>query len=395
MNIHQPLSLLGGISPSEFMRDYWQRKPLLIRQAIPGFIPSLSIADIKTLVKREEVESRLIWHDDEGWHMKTGPFNRLPSARKPDWTVLAQNVDAHDDAMASLMHQFRFISDARLDDAMISIATDGGGVGPHFDSYDVFLLQGVGQRHWRISTQKDLSLLPGLPLKILANFQPEQEFVLEPGDMLYLPPHVAHDGIARGDCMTISIGFRAPTAGALARGLLDAAGDQIMAQLGDDSGLYATPPLPLPAMNDTYKDLGTEATEHPALLPDALIRAALEAVQRVTFSPDLATRFLGQWLTEPSQAAWFEPGDHGLDLLDALPTTGRFILDRCTRLIYRGKDVFINGEVAPIEAKAWLKRLADERELHCSELKKAKPSEEALDMLNAWLDDGWIRFSAD
>ena len=218
MNINQPLPLLGGITPQEFMRDYWQRKPLLIRQAIPGFKPSLSIANIKQLVKREEVESRLIWQDENGWNMKTGPLERLPAASKPNWSVLAQSVDLHDDATAALIRQFRFISDARLDDAMISIATDGGGVGPHFDSYDVFLLQAHGQRRWRISQQEDLTLEPGLPLKILKNFKSEQEFLLEPGDMLYLPPHAAHDGVAVGTCMTISIGFRAPTEATLACG---------------------------------------------------------------------------------------------------------------------------------------------------------------------------------
>ncbi len=395
MNPDSPLALLGGLSPSDFMKRYWQRKPLLIRQAIPGFKPSMSISDIKQLVRREEVESRLIWHDDKGWHMKSGPLSRLPAARQPNWTVLAQNVDAHDDTMAQLMHQFRFISDARLDDAMISIATEGGGVGPHFDSYDVFLLQAVGQRRWRISTQKDLSLVPDLPLKILANFQAEQEFVLEPGDMLYLPPHVAHDGVAQGDCMTISIGFRAPTLGALARGMLDAAGDQVMARLGDDSGLYANPPLPGPVLNGTYKDRGIAPTTHPAELPSELIQSALEAVSRVSFTPELAARFLGQWLTEPSRAAYFEPGDQSLDLTHNLPRQGQLQADRCTRMMYRDNVLYINGEVAPIKANRWLKRLADNRQLACAELNKARPDAQSLDMLNAWLDDGWIHYCED
>ncbi len=163
----KPLQLLGGLTPARFMRDYWQRKPLLIRQAIPNFRHTLSIRDIRELVSRDEVESRLIWRDDKGWHMKQGPFSKLPAQKKTDWTVLAQSVDLHDDATAELMHQFRFIADARLDDAMISVAGAGGGVGPHFDSYDVFLLQAHGRRHWRISQQSDLSLEPGLPLKIL------------------------------------------------------------------------------------------------------------------------------------------------------------------------------------------------------------------------------------
>ena len=178
MNIDQPLTLLGGISAHEFMQTYWQRKPLLIRGAIPNFKHSLSIDNIRELVTREEVESRLIIHDGEDWEMETGPFDELPPVSQPNWTALAQSVDLHDDNTAALMRQFRFIGDARLDDAMISIASDGGGVGPHFDSYDVFLLQAHGKRHWRISQQKDLSLVPDLPLKILRNFQVEEEFTL-------------------------------------------------------------------------------------------------------------------------------------------------------------------------------------------------------------------------
>jgi 50S ribosomal protein L16 3-hydroxylase len=275
------------------MRRYWQRKPLLVRQAIPGFVPSLSIADIRQLIRREEVESRLIWRDTKGWHMKNGPFARLPAASRPNWTALAQSVDLHDDATAALMQQFRFIADARLDDIMISIASEGGGVGPHFDSYDVFLLQGHGRRRWRISQQQDLSLEPGLPLKILSRFQAEEEYVLEPGDMLYLPPHVAHDGIALDDCMTISIGFRAPTQATLACGMLEAANDQIMAALGDAGGIYASPPLPGPALSATYKDPGEPATETPAALPQRLIDATLDSIRKIRFDESLATQFLG------------------------------------------------------------------------------------------------------
>ena len=131
------------------------------------------------------------------------------------WTLLVQGVDLYDDRARALLDRFRFVPDARLDDLMISYATDGGGVGPHFDSYDVFLLQVKGKRRWRISAQKDLTLQAGLPLKVLQNFEPEEEWLLEPGDMLYLPPHIAHDGVAEGECMTCSIGFRAPSAGEL------------------------------------------------------------------------------------------------------------------------------------------------------------------------------------
>ncbi len=390
MNIDQPLALLGGITPRDFMRRYWQRKPLLIRQAIPGFKPSLSIADIKQLVKRDEVDSRLIWRDEHGWNMQAGPFKRLPAASQPNWSVLAQSVDLHDDATAALMREFRFISDARLDDAMISIATDGGGVGPHFDSYDVFLLQAHGRRRWRISQQKDLTLEPGLPLKILKDFKPEQEFLLEPGDMLYLPPQLAHDGIAVGDCMTISIGFRAPSQATLACGMLEAANDQILAKLGDTGGLYANPAIPGPELSATFRDAGVAATDTPAALPDTLVQAAVQAIAKIKFDETLAARFLGIWLTEIPPNAYFEASDEGLDLAAALPSSGKLVLDRCTRLIYRDKQLFINGEIAALPASARLRQLADQRELPCSSDGAGRLKNKELRLLTEWLREGWL-----
>jgi 50S ribosomal protein L16 3-hydroxylase len=338
------------------------------------------------------VESRLIWRDTKGWHMKNGPFARLPAASRPNWTALAQSVDLHDDATAALMQQFRFIADARLDDIMISIASEGGGVGPHFDSYDVFLLQGHGRRRWRISQQQDLSLEPGLPLKILSRFQAEEEYVLEPGDMLYLPPHVAHDGIALDDCMTISIGFRAPTQATLACGMLEAANDQIMAALGDAGGIYASPPLPGPALSATYKDPGEPATETPAALPQRLIDATLDSIRKIRFDESLATQFLGIWLTEPSDNALFEPGADIPELANGLPPFGRITLDRCTRMMYRGRQLFINGEAATVPASATLRTLADARSLDCSARPARRLKEPELEALMQWLEDGWVHY---
>lgn len=393
MNIDQPLTLLGGLTPREFMTDYWQKRPLLIRQAIPGFRPHLSPADIRKLVRREEVESRMIWRDEEGWHMERGPFHKLPSARQEGWTVLAQSVDLHDDGMADLMRQFRFISDARLDDLMISVATRGGGVGPHFDSYDVFLLQGYGRRLWRISQQADLALIPGIPCKILQRFEPEQEFVLEPGDMLYLPPHAAHDGIAEThNCMTISIGFRSPTEGALAYGMLHALSDQVMANLGNDDGLYAKPVIPGPVLDQHYKDPDAPATNTPAELPDGLIEAAVASARKLRFSRKLAARFLGQWLTELPNNAYFIPGDDELSDDDPFPATGRLVLDRCTRMMYRGKELYINGEVAPVKATRRMRHLADERWLDCASelMDELKKKEEQV--LRDWIAEGWLHY---
>jgi 50S ribosomal protein L16 3-hydroxylase len=390
-NPDEPLALLGGRSPARFMQTHWQRKPLLIRQAIPGFKPPLGIAELKRMARQDDVASRLIWREQGQWQMEQGPFARLPKASEPDWTLLVQSVDLHSDAAAELMHRFRFVPDARLDDVMISIATDGGGVGPHFDSYDVFLLQAVGRREWRIGRQRDLSLEPGLPLKILRRFEPEESYVLEPGDMLYLPPQVAHDGIAQGDCMTISIGFRAPDQATLARGMLEAAAEQVLARAGQPSGPYGEPALPGPRLQARYRDPAQAATVHPAELPDGLTAAALDAVARVRFDEALAHRFLGCWLTEPSANAVFaSPAEDGPDLLADWPGCGRLRLDRRTRMLYRGRQLFINGETAPVAATPALRQLADARQLACDDRKARTLSEAERECLMQWLDDGWL-----
>lgn len=390
MNIDDATPLLGGMSPREFMRDIWQRKPLLIRQAIPGFKPAITLDDIKALARREEAESRLVWHDDKGWKMKTGPFTRLSLPRQAAWTLLVQSVDLHDDAIAALMRRFRFIGDARLDDAMISIANEGGGVGPHYDSYDVFLLQAHGQRRWRISAQADLSLEPGLPLKILSNFEAEGEYVLDPGDMLYLPPHICHDGIAIDDCMTISIGFRAPSQASLARGMLEAAADQISAQYWGESGLYGEPALAGADLSGLYTDAGAEATRTPAALPEQLVQATLDTLKKVRLDEAVAARFLGQWLTNLPESALFDPMQDPPTLIEAIPETGRLVLDRCTRLMYFEDQLFINGELAPVASDPALRQLADERELTCHIMQPLDTTTRI--MLDEWLDEGWLHY---
>lgn len=212
--------------------------------------------------------------------------------------------------------------------------------------------------------------------------------------MLYLPPHAAHDGVAEGDCMTISIGFRAPTLATLACGMLEAANDQIMAKLGDTGGLYANPVIRGPVLSATYKDAGTPATDHPAELPQSLVEASVKAMEKIKFNEALAERFLGQWLTEPPSSAYFEPGDERLDLGEGMPAGGRLVLDRCTRLMYRGRQLFINGEVAATPATAALRHLADTRELPCSHALARKLSGAERDMLTEWLHEGWLHHGA-
>jgi len=371
MDIHTPLALLGGLTPAKFMQRHWQKKPLLVRQAIPGFVPPLSRTQLFDLAQSDGVESRLVVQgaNAQGWQMRRGPFARraLPALGKPGWTLLVQGVDLHDDAVHRLMQRFRFVPDARLDDLMISHATDQGGVGPHFDSYDVFLLQAHGQRRWRIGRQKDLTLQEGVPLKILANFEPEQEFVLEPGDMLYLPPRYAHDGIAEGECQTYSIGFRSPARGELARELIQ--------RLAEDAGDAAGAAL--------YRDPRQEAVAHPGAVPEALAGFAHDAVQAALQDPQAMARVLGEYLTEPKASVWFEGG--------RAPRTLRgVVLDRRTRMMHDARHIFINGESYRAAGRdaALMRKLADERVL--SDAQVAAASADARALLRDWCESGWV-----
>ena len=372
MNIQTPLQLLGGISSETFMQRYWQKKPLVIRQAIPGFVPLLERIELLELAAQEDVESRLVVQDvtgkGAGWKFKHGPFARksLPPFKQAGWTLLVQGVDMHDERVHSLINQFRFVPDARLDDLMISYATDQGGVGAHFDSYDVFLFQAHGRRRWRIGRQKDLSLQPDVPLKILANFEPEEEFVLEPGDMLYLPPKYAHDGIAEGECMTYSIGFRSPSQSELAQEVLQ----RLAENAADDlpSTLYTDPKQP--------------AVEAHAALPDAMVEFAQAALQAALKDPKAVARALGEYLSEPKANVWFD--GEGQNVEDAIR------LDRRTRMLYDAHHVFINGEsfnAAGRDAQL-IKRLADQRYLDAKDVQRL--SEGALELVQDWCDAGWL-----
>ncbi len=372
MDIDQALTLLGGLSPAQFMKRHWQKKPLLVRQAIPGFQPAVGRAELVELAAREDVESRLIVHGAKGWKMKHGPLPRrsLPPFSQKHWTFLVQGVDLHHDGVHRLLQQFRFVPDARLDDLMISYASDGGGVGPHFDSYDVFLLQAHGQRRWRIGRQQDLTLQEGVPLKILQHFEPEQEFVLNPGDMLYLPPNYAHDGIAVGECMTWSIGFRSPRSGELAR--------EILLGLADEASEVAGQAL--------YRDPKQPAVAQPAAVPQALLDFAREALAQAQQDPHLLALLLGEHLTPPKAQVWFEQAE-------GQPPSARagVVLDRRTRMMYDDRHVFINGEgfrVAGQDARL-LRTLANERCL--SGAACVRLSAGAQSALEEWLQNGWLQ----
>ena len=370
MDIDQPLALLGGITAAQFMRRHWQKKPLLVRQAIPGFKPPVPRTELFALAGQDGVESRLVQQlDGDAWKLQSGPLSRraLPPLARRQWTLLVQGMDLHDERVHALLQQFRFVPDARLDDLMVSYASDGGGVGPHFDSYDVFLLQAHGQRRWRIGRQKDLTLRDDVPMKILAHFEPEEEYVLEPGDMLYLPPRWAHDGVAEGECMTYSVGFRVPERTDLAQELLVRLADEDDAE-GSGALLYRDPQQP--------------AVEQPAQIPAALHTFARAALERALAQPRAVERALGEYLTEPKSNVWFEPEPDG-GLMEQLR------LDRRTRMLYDADHIFINGESYRAGGRdaVLMRQLADQRHLDRTAL--ARASDAALELLSEWCGAGW------
>ena len=398
MDVNQPLALLGGLTPAQFMRRHWQKKPLLVRQAMPGFRPLLSPAALFKLAAREHVESRLIVQKGKGWGMTQGPVapRSLPPLSQKAWTLLVQGVDLHHAGAHQLLQAFRFVPDARLDDLMISFATPGGGVGPHFDSYDVFLLQASGRRRWQIGRQKDLTLQQGVPLKVLQNFEPDEEFVLEAGDMLYLPPRYAHDGVAEkasgeeagaGGCMTYSIGFRAPAQSELAAELLHR-----LAEFSEDGA--SGPPSADDALPQRaprlYRDPGQAATTTRAALPEELAVFARQAVLKALDDPLALGCALGEYMTEPKPSVWFEEPAQAWDA-QALQDQGAGVrLDARTRMMYDGEHVFINGESYRAKGgdATLMRRLADQRALSGRELRKAGSA--ALALLGDWHGAGWL-----
>lgn len=366
MDIRAKTALLGGLSPQAFMRRHWQRRPLLVRAAMPRVVPPVDRAALFALAARDDVRSRLVLREGRAWRLRHGPIPRraLPSLATRRWTLLVQGVDVRVDAAHEMLARFRFVGDARLDDLMVSWASDGGGVGPHVDSYDVFLLQVQGRRRWRVGRVGDPALAAGVPLKILARFEAQEEWVLEPGDMLYLPPGWAHDGVAIGECMTCSIGFRAPGAGEAAQALLERLADR-----------------PIEAAGRRFRDPHETASEHPARLPPRLADFARDALSRALAEPAALATALGEWLSEPDPGAVFAA---------RRAASAGWHVDRATRMLYDGRHLFVNGEafVASGRDAVLLRRLADRRRLAPRE--QLALSDEARDVLAGWADAGWI-----
>lgn len=367
MNPDTPLQLLGGLTAREFLRDYWQKKPLLVRQAIPDFESPISPDELAGLALEEEVESRLvIEHGERPWELQRGPFNEDTFQDLPerDWTLLVQAVDQFVPEVAELLEDFKFLPKWRIDDLMISFAAPGGGVGPHFDNYDVFLLQAHGHRRWQVGQMcdSDSPLLPHADLKILAQFEPTDEWVLAPGDMLYLPPRLAHCGTAEDDCMTYSVGFRAPSAA------------EVLTHFTDFLGQF------LPD-EERYSDADIQPSEDPNQIQrDALER--LKALLNEHMSDErLLMTWFGQFMTEPKYpelVAGIEIEEE--DFLGALEDGAILIRNPSARMAWSevGEDLvlFASGQSRLVSA-----RLRELLKLICSA--------DALHVenLGAWLDD--------
>jgi 50S ribosomal protein L16 3-hydroxylase len=374
MHIGRSTPLLGGLSAPEFMRRHWQKKPLLIRAAKPPDVPIVKRAELFALAADDAVESRLIERDGDRWSLRHGPFARrsLPGLQVPRWTLLVQGADLHLEAAHRLLGDFRFVPSARLDDVMFSYATDGGGVGPHIDSYDVFLLQVQGRRRWRIGRSKRARLRTDTPLKILADFVPTDEWLLEPGDMLYLPPGWGHDGVADGETITASIGFRSAGRDSLGVEVLQQMLDAV--RHDDDEPRYADPDQP--------------ATQRPARIPAALRRYADASVRRLVDDRGARAVALGQALSEPKPGVWFDAADDA-ERSDSAGVAVR--LDRRSRMLYDERHVYINGEACRIDRRdaKMLQRLADRGRIDGSE--RAALGGEGRAAIDRWLAAGWLR----
>ena len=374
--LNRPLAHLGGLSGRQFLRGYWQKKPLLVRNAFPEFAGPLSKREVLALSRREDAESRLIIFSNNSWTMKAGPLARrdLETLKHAAWTVLVQDTQHFSSKAHDLLASFNFVPHARIDDLMVSYATPGAGVGPHVDSYDVFLLQGDGRRRWQISARNDQRLKPGVPLKMLANFRSEQEFVLERGDMLYLPPGYAHNGIAETECLTWSIGFRAPSRQELSTALLDYLRDEVL--LG---GQYCDPDL--------------QPVRHPGEINAAMRKRVAKMLAPIQAEARRATnqlRCLGRYLTDPKPHVFFEPPAPAMSLAAFQRAAARrgVALTLKTRFLFAKDLFFLNGNEFPVAAtdSRLFRLLADTRRIAAEQVANARGKSFRSTLYRAYTD---------
>jgi len=386
MNPDTPLQLLGGLTAREFLRDYWQKKPLLVRQAFPDFESPIDADELAGLALEEEVESRLvIEHGERPWELRRGPFDDDTFSTLPerDWTLLVQAVDQFVPEVGELLESFRFLPSWRIDDVMISFAAPGGSVGPHFDNYDVFLLQGQGKRNWKIGQMcdSDSPLIEHADLRILADFEQTDEWTLEPGDMLYLPPRLAHYGGAEDDCLTYSVGFRAPSAA------------EVLTHFTDFLAQYLTD-------EESYTDADVQPVSDPHQLQrDALDRLKGLLAEHMSDERLLLTWF-GQFMTEPRYPE-LVAGEalSEEDLIDSLEQGAILIRNPSARLAWSEVDdnvlLFASGQsrLLPGELRDLLKLICAADALHVENLAPWLGDENGLTLICELVKQGSLGFA--
>ncbi|MHC6226267.1 ribosomal protein uL16 3-hydroxylase [Pseudomonas sp. X10] len=386
MNPDTPLQLLGGLTAREFLRDYWQKKPLLVRQAFPDFESPIDADELAGLSLEEEVESRLIIeHGERPWELRRGPFAEDAFASLPerDWTLLVQAVDQFVPEVGELLEHFRFLPSWRIDDVMVSFAAPGGSVGPHFDNYDVFLLQGHGKRNWKIGQMcdSDSPLLEHADLRILADFEQSDEWTLEPGDMLYLPPRLAHYGVAEDDCLTYSVGFRAPSAAEVLTHFTD-----FLSQFLPDEERYS------------------DADAQPASDPHQIQHDALDRLKALLSEhmgdERLLLTWFGQFMTEPRYPELVSGEELSEEeLIDSLEQGAILIRNPSARLAWSEVDdnllLFASGQsrLLPGELRELLKLICAADALHIENLVQWLENEEGLTLICQLVKQGSLGFA--
>jgi len=362
----QPLPWLGGLTAAEFLRDYWQKKPLLVRGAFPGLADLLEPEELLELAETDDVESRLIIENsDPAWEVREGPFHATTWRKLPDtgWTALVQAVDHYLPPLADLLDHFAFVPEWRIDDVMVSYAVPGGSVGAHFDQYDVFLIQGPGQRRWQLGEQCDANTprLAHDQLRLLANMPVHFDEVLNPGDLLYVPPGLGHHGVAENTCLTYSVGFRAP---ALAQ-MMDCVVDRLLETQGSETLLA---------------DGGRALPDHPSSLANADIQRMQQAVLNSLNAPELFEHAIAPALSEAKYADYTPEGDPcSVDDLKAAISDGIELLrDPASRWLWLPTQQVLwrNGESVeiPADVLSFIPQLLDGRRLSSDTLKKLPES---------------------
>jgi 50S ribosomal protein L16 3-hydroxylase len=365
--------LPGGMAASEFLRRHWQKKPLLVRAALPEIGAWPAKRGLFALAQRADVESRLVSHRGGRWNVDQGPIDRARLARQRarGWTLLVHGVNLHCAPVENLLRRFTFLPQARLDDVMVSYSAPGGGVGAHYDGYDVFLLQGPGRRVWRLERTRRFADVPEVPLRLIADFAPQEEYLLEPGDLLYLPPGWGHEGVALDPSWTYSIGFRAPRRAELAVAFLDYLQERGFADA-------------------RYRDPGLRPARRPARIDLRMVGFANDAMRAIRWSHEDVVACLGRFLTTPKPHVVFRRPRRAraqARFLADLPR-GAVRLDPRTQLLYCGRRFFLNGEeiIARKMQRAALAQLADGRRLAGRTLARRGLG----DLLYGWYEDGYL-----